>query len=365
MNQNLLKGMFILLVVMDHNDFARGVIPGFLQGFGFHVMGFMIVPFLRPPGALDRNFMQYLFRLYYPFLIIVTVMSITVAWITPISAVEQVGRWAMALYNGNSSTLKSATHMALLWFLPSFITLIVLRTVIENVHPRLKTVVILGAWLVHPFIGQIAPSTQDYLPLGLLPALYVLPLAYLGIYVHYHYFASLNKGNALIQSGIMFILVKACQMHFGFTNEIGFAAVAGADQWLALLCNDLEALTGVLMLFQACRFTLRFAFGSLLEAFGRYSLQVYLLHAFVALLIYKLALASGMTSVTSLFAFTLLATALLTLVLARFAATQPHIRRLLFPRNWRDFIQWSHPPVTIPASTVPGSTDMLDRNNRR
>jgi len=356
MNQNLLKGMFILLVVMDHNDFARGVIRGFLQGFGFHVMGFMMIPFLRPAGPLDRRFTQYLFRLYYPFLLVATIMSIVVAVVTPVPALAQAGRWALALYSGNSDILKEATHMALLWFLPSFIALIVLRTCLENAGPWWKTAGILMAWLVHPFIGDMAPAIQNYLPLGLLPALYVLPLAYLGIFLHRAYFERLGTANALVQSTIVFILVKACQMHFGYSNEIGFAAVAGADDWPALVCNDAEAVTGVLMLFQASRLPL----GRLVEAFGQYSLQVYLLHAFVAFVIYRLALAAALPSVSVplAFALTLLATALLTLALAKAIMALPRLRQSLFPHSWRDLTH-RRPAAAVPAMPMQ-SADKVD-----
>ncbi|WP_420106637.1 acyltransferase family protein [Herbaspirillum huttiense] len=346
MNQNLLKGIFILLVIMDHNDFARSVIRGFLQGFGFHVMGFMMIPFLRQAGPLDRRFMQYLFRLYYPFLLIATVMSVIVAFVTPVPALTQAGRWALALYSGNADIMKEATHMALLWFLPSFIALIVLRTCLENAAPWGKTAGVLAAWLVHPFIGSMAPAIQDYMPLGLLPALYVLPLAYLGIFLHRTYFQGLGTANALVQSTILFILVKACQMYFGYSNEIGFAAVAGADDWPALLCNDAEAVTGVLMVFQASRLPL----GRLIEAFGQYSMQVYLLHAFVAFVVYRLALALALPSVSVplAFALTLLATALLTLALAKAIMALPRIRQFVFPHSWQDLTQRPS-AATVPA----------------
>lgn len=356
MNQNLLKGMFILLVVLDHNDFARSIIPGFLKGFGFHVMGFMMIPFLRPAGSPDRRFMQYLFRLYYPYLLIVTVMSVIVALITPVPALAQAGRWALALYSGNSDVVKEATHMALLWFLPSFIALIVLRTFLENVPAWLKVMGLLTAWLVHPFIGSLAPAIQDYLPLGLLPAMYVLPLAYLGIFLHRTYFEKLGPANALMQAAAVFIVVKACQIHFGYTNEIGFAAVAGAENWPALLCNDAEAVSGVLMLFQASRFPL----GRLIEAFGKHSLQVYLLHAFVAFAIYRLALAVGLPSVSVLlsFALTLAATALLTLALAKTIMALPRLRQFVFPHSWQDLIHRS--ASTIVPATPMRSADKAD-----
>ena len=45
-----------------HAEFAhapsRLLIAGFLYGFGFHVMGFMTVPFLKPAPKLDRAFLD-------------------------------------------------------------------------------------------------------------------------------------------------------------------------------------------------------------------------------------------------------------------------------------------------------------------
>lgn len=335
MNQNLVKGLFILLVVVDHNEFSRSLFPRFLEGFGFHVMGFMMIPFLRPAQPWNRNLGQYVFRLYYPFFILVSALSVAVALLAPADPLEQAGRWLHSLYSGNALLLKDTTHMALLWFLPSFISLVLVRSAIEYVGGPVRIAALCALWLVHPFIGAVARQVEDVLPLGVLPALYVLPLAYLGVWMHRSWFAPRGRLAAVLLGCSLFLLVKAGQMYFGFRNEIGFSSVADYRAPLALLFNDAEAVSGVLMVFQLSRLPL----GRLIEACGKYSLQVYLLHAFVALLVYKLLvrIVPGGDAL-AMFVVSLAATVLLTLPLARLCAEQPFLRRLLFPRSPHELV---------------------------
>ena len=77
MNQNLIKGMLIILVMFDHNEFAHQLFPLFLDGFAFHVLGFLALPFLRPPEPASKAYFQkIIFRYYYPFFLITCAMAI-------------------------------------------------------------------------------------------------------------------------------------------------------------------------------------------------------------------------------------------------------------------------------------------------
>lgn len=330
MNLNLLKGMLIILVVIDHNDFSRSLFPAFLLGFGFHVVGFMTIPFLKSAAPLDRHFPAYLFRQYWPFMVVATAMSVVVAIASHVEPAVQLKAWALALYSGNSQALKHATGMALLWFLPSFVAMVALRTLVENAPRLLRIAAIALLCVTHLFIGTVAASVQDYLPLGLLPALYVIPLGYLVVLLQRIAFARMRPALALAVAVWLFVPVKYLQMKAHLYNEVGFAIVADYTNLTALLLNDLEAITGVLMLFQASRFPLP----RLVESCGRYSMQLYLFHAFVALLVYKAALVAGAGApVAVLFAVSVVATVLLTLALARRVGDSKLAQRFLFPRS--------------------------------
>ncbi len=330
MNLNALKGILILLVILDHNDFSRLLIDGFLYGFGFHVVGFMTVPFLKPAPKLDRAFAAYVFRLYWPFFVLVSLTALAVLATTPVTAAAQLRLWALSLYSGNSAVLKDTTHMALLWFLPSFISMVALRAAIDNAGAAARAGAIALLCVAHLFIGQVAAQVQDYLPLGLLPALYVVPLGYLGVWLHRTLLARVPSLPALLLAGAVFAVVKWVQVRAHFYNEVGFAEVADWRRPWELFINDAECVTGVLMLFQVCRLRVAAVF----DAFGRYSMQIYLFHAFIALGVAKAVLRFAPDAPAGVkLGLSLAATALLTLALARWMAAQPLAQRFLFPRS--------------------------------
>jgi hypothetical protein len=348
MNLNLLKGMLIILVVIDHNDFSRSLFPAFLLGLGFHVVGFMTIPFLKSAAPLDRHFASYLFRQYWPFMVVASAMSVVVAFTAHVTPAAQLKAWALALYSGNSQALKHATGMALLWFLPSFVSMVALRTLLDNTAKAWRAAAIALLCAAHLFIGTAA-AAQDWLPLGLLPALYVIPLGYLAVLTQRTLFERVRPVLALAVAAALFVPVKYLQMRAHLYNEVGFAIVADYTRPYALLVNDLEAVTGVLLLFQASRLRLP----RLIESCGRYSMQLYLFHAFVALLVYKATLAIGAkTPAAVLFTASASATVLLTLALARRVADSRLAQRFLFPRSPGALLDRAAPSSAVPIPAL-------------
>lgn len=349
-NLNILKGILILLVIVDHNDFSRSIFPGLLYGFGFHVVGFLTIPFLKPAPELNRDMFNYLFRLYYPFALIVTLMTLVVAVVQHVPAAVQFPLWVLTLLSGNSALLKETTGMALLWFLPSFMSLVVLRSAIEHASTSWKMAALVLFCVAHFFIGSIAPLVRNYLPLGLLPAVYVIPLAYLGVWLHRAWFSRMPAGLAFVTAAALFLPVKYLQMKANFYYEVGFAEVADYRNLYALALDDLESLFGVLMLFQLCRFKL----GRFLEECGRYSIQIYLFHAFIALGVYKIIMRFvSDAGAPVLFALSVTATALLTLAFARWLVGQPFLLRFVLPRNLQVLLGRPASTPTHPHSETP------------
>lgn len=348
MNLNTLKGLLVLLVVVDHNDFSRSIFPGFLHGFSFHVVGFLIIPFLKPAAIWSNDYLNYVFRLYFPFLVIATMTALIVFVVTPVTALAQTKLWLLALYSGNSDVLKQTTHMALLWFLPSFIALVSIYTAIQNSSRAGKATAIALLCAAHLFIGTLAATgIQRYLPLGVLPALYVVPLAYLGVLIHQKFYLPVPPLTAILISTIIFVAIKYTQMKAGLRTEIGFSEVADFSNPIGLLLNDLEAIGGVLFLFQLSRIKL----GAFVDLCGKYSLQIYLFHAFVALIVYKVLLRIGAEwPVLILFASSLLITVLATAWLARLLGEHKLVKRFLFPRSPREFLGLS--PMPFPQKAM-------------
>jgi fucose 4-O-acetylase-like acetyltransferase len=345
MNLDFLKGLLIILVVVDHNEFSRALFPGFLLGMTFHVVGFMTIPFLKPaPPVWTRQFADYAFRLYYPFLLLTCAMWALVTVMGSAPLMERLGVLGIALYSGNADMLKVATQMGLLWFLPSFISVVLLRGILGRCGTAWRVAGIALLLALHLVIGAVAKSIQDYLPLGLLPALYMVPLAYAGAALHRHAFERMGAATATLLALALFAAVKTLQMQLGLDNEVGFASVADYRHPLALLVNDMEAVFGTLMLFQFSRWKL----AGLVAACGKYSMQVYLFHAFVALGIYKaLLLIAPEGAPLVLFLVSVLLTVLLTLGLAWLVMRVPLLTRLIFPRSPQALLGHTAPSAAI------------------
>lgn len=344
MNPNIVKGLLILLVIVDHNDFARSVIPGFLLGFSFHVLGFLTLPFLRPAPAVDRHLFQYLFRLFHPFFVITTVLVVIVFLITPVSPQKQFSLWMLSLYSGNFNLLKESTHMSMLWYLPSFVALVVLRALIEQSSTVSKRLVLGLLIALHPFIGLLPVEIQDYLPLGLLPVLYAIPLCYLAAWLHTRLFERHSRLPSLVASIVLLCIVKYLQIRAGLHNELGAAEVADYTQPYALLINDLEAVFGVCMILQLGHLPL----GKLFETAGKYSLQIYCFHAFFAAAIYKTAsIYLGKLPVSLLFSASVALTFLTTLYVSDFLMKFPAFRRAMFPRDTNEIAQTFRIPSVL------------------
>jgi hypothetical protein len=342
MNPNVLKGLLIILVILDHNDFARSVIPGFLRAFSFHVVGFMALPFLRDTmRPFTAQFAQYTFRLYYPFALVTCALSVA-AWIaagTPASA--QIQSTVLALYSGNWKVLDQTTGLALLWFLPSLISLLFLRALIESLPRYAGAMLLAMACVAHFFVGKISPAAQAYFPMGLLPAIYVLPLAYVIASIHKGVLARVPTWLAISCTLALFVAVKLVQMRMNLTNEIGFLQVASYTRPWNVLVNDLEAVTGSVMMFQLAR-----ALDSKLVATcGQYSMQVYLIHAFVAAAIYKLLGLLPAGSPLLAFPLSLALTVVLSAALVTFLLRFSVVRRFVFPRSTHDLALRSATPA--------------------
>lgn len=331
MNLNVLKGLLIILVIADHNEFTRSLFADFFKGLTFHVVGFMTIPFLKPPGQVGtRAFADYAFRLYWPFLLVTCGLWLVVTVLGQTPLAQRLGILGIALYSANADILKVAANMGLLWFLPSFISVVAIRNLIDTGPARARPVWIGLLVAVHGVIGVVAMQIQHYLPLGLLPALYIVPLAYAGVLLHRRLFEPLPAPGALVLAFILLLGAKASQMHLQLGNEVGFSVVADWRSPLALLINDLEAVLGTLMLFQVARLRLP----GWIEACGKYSMQIYLFHAFIALGIYKALLLWYPDAGTALlFGVSMSATVFLTLGAAHLIMHSPLAQRLIFPRS--------------------------------
>jgi hypothetical protein len=331
MNQNIAKGLLIILVIFDHNEYAHRLLPEFLSGFTFHVLGFFSLPFLRQAemlnlAAIKRMFYSYLF----PYIWMVCGLALITSTLQHTFTIAAVTRTLHAIYSGDALTLKAATQMSLLWFLPSFFSLMFLRGLFTVISERARYIIFFAIFSLHFWLGFVPAEYRAYFPLGILAALYSLPNIALVVFLNESLLKKLNPSLALILIIVSFTLIKWVQIRWGLYQELGFLELASFRNPLDLLVNDAEAILGALLVFQLARFSL----GEWIALCGKFSLQIYLFHAFFAFAIYKLSLAFMHTDTMSLLVLSIALTVTLTTLSVQYVFKYPTIRRICFPKSF-------------------------------
>ena len=169
------KGLLIALVALGHCFPAQRVLPWVAQGglYDFHVIGFLLLPFLRPAAPCTVRFvLDRAVRYLVPF--VVFALLSCAAWQLTLHPPVAASALPLALIRGDVVALAQGVGFTFLWFMPALLSLAILRSLVAGTRPGLR--LILGAAVI-ALHGLIA-ATYLPLPLNPLPALFVLPLGW-------------------------------------------------------------------------------------------------------------------------------------------------------------------------------------------
>lgn len=177
------RGLLICAIVIGHNRLIVGAWSMLFPLLYFwHVQGFFLEAIGRRGSVhtAARRIPDLLVRYLVPY-------SIVLGLATAIGIVIKPGETEpallpLALWNGFAETCEVASGLSLFWFLPTFASfsiVLVLRARIELAWPRLRLTIDIG--LILAAIGiSLSPSSvaAPWMPLGVLLALYFVPLAF-------------------------------------------------------------------------------------------------------------------------------------------------------------------------------------------
>lgn len=262
------KGLLIALVALGHCVPAQRAWPWLAAGglYDFHVIGFLLLPFLRPaPACTARTLADRAVRYLVPFAVF-AVLSCAVWHVTMHPQVS----WSalpLALVRGDVVALGNGVGFTFLWFMPSLLSLSVLRSVLAAAPRVLRLALVAVLVAAHGLVAGMVFG----LPLNPLPALFVLPLGW-----------AVGALAARRQARWLWLaLAVGCAAIAALGHHhINVAALLVPDwrspQWLAL--HDVYAVAATLA---AIHFGAALARLPGLVQIGRYSLVVYLSHQFV------------------------------------------------------------------------------------
>src|SRR6185437_7754319 len=152
-----LKGMLILIIVLDHSDEAHAFLPGTFRPLTFHVLGFLLLPFLVRGTSLSVGFLRdRLTRYWVPYAFTITLAAILFSLLHRRSdgAARIAFDYVAALLVGSAPLVKQSSGFVAYWFLPTLFGLVV----VLGLYRRLSTLwrgVLVALFLVcHAFLNE-------------------------------------------------------------------------------------------------------------------------------------------------------------------------------------------------------------------
>lgn len=280
------RGILIALIVLGHNRlFASDFLRSYHVLYNFHVEAFLIIPFLRPLNPARKMLFWHPLTTYYrPFVIFVTLYAIIFALSgapdAPATATGVATSLARGIVIANSVTLNEATGFEMFWFLPVFVILSTVRPIVERVHRGWFVAVLALATVAHVTIGYLPTSAVENLPWGLPIVGYILlPCLLASAAGSYD-----RKILPVYITGAIFVMTCLACFYYDFWINLSDFKVYTLSDIPRLVVTDLSMISASIFLYQIGDHIKSTA----LDALGRYSLPIYLIHGIIGYSLVKL-----------------------------------------------------------------------------
>lgn len=337
---DVFKGILILVIVAGHNEAIAHRWPALRQVFYyFNVQCFFMLSFVldRKPfsAALLRDRAV---RYLVPYGVF---MALAAAAFLPLRGFpDGFGAWARsfaaALYDGREASIHEAVGMRVFWFLPTLFSLVMLRAVWTG-FPRCRIPLLVAALAWMGGAAAVPPDTVRWWPLGMASALFFLAPCLAVRWLH----DRMSPANRGWYAGVATAVACLC----------GWAVVAVPLGWVAGAnpagYDPARPVTfAVGLVFPAAMFFALMAASRaletsrLLQACGRQSLGIFLVHMFVYRALTLAVFGRRFTSpetvgphlAIGLAVFA--ATVFLSLAAAAALPRWPRLSALIVPRDW-------------------------------
>jgi fucose 4-O-acetylase-like acetyltransferase len=357
------KGLLITLIALGHDGPAFVALPWLTRFlYGFHVIGFLLLPFLLPAARADRRVLtdraiRYLVP--YAAFVLLSACLYTLISAREVPAATVLSRVAIALYSGSAMHLKRACGLALFWFLPTLFSLTVLRAGLHaaatirtsgmaKAMVTIQPPLLVLALAAHATVA-LSPEFSTLLPLGLGPALLALPLG-LAAGRLWPWARSHPAVTCVVAAAIAWASVRT-----GSHVNLGEMGWGDARQPLQLALQDAHAVSMFLAIAVAGPWLARVPG---LARLGRLSMGVYLGHSFVLQALLIGTTRAGLEPLgrnAAMMALPFLVIAVAGGVVFALVLEREPLRRWILPRGLHDWPLTSHlavRPGTAPAPST-------------
>ncbi len=183
--------------------------------------------------------------------------------------------WGAGLIFMSPAVQKDATGFIILWFLPTFFTLVTILIFVNQSARWLKTATLILSLAVHCSIGAWPAIIKTYVPFGFHTALYILPL---GLAIHWLW-SRIHSPKDIPLVGlvawIVFISTYYSLLHDGVRAEVPRLILPTILEPWTMIRVDLMSVSWFFAIGAVAEYLSKVP---ILVLLGRYSLIVYLCH---------------------------------------------------------------------------------------
>ncbi|WP_158002445.1 acyltransferase family protein [Methyloterricola oryzae] len=334
-----IKGIYILLIVIGHNLLLTSLYQGlFVFLYNFHVYGFLLLPFVFPAKKISRDLVINLsVRYLVPFVVFYSISSLMYfpIYIGAHSLWEWFGDFILGLIVNDAYWVKKTTGFQLFWFLPTFFTLTLFRSLLNSFASGIRQSVLLLLFVAHITVGCLPDWAKLNIPFGIGIVAYIYILGE-SISCDALLSATRSRYFSLITVPVLLMLFFLSSK-FGLRTNLAWLNLMAISDVILLLLHD-----GIVVISFLTVLSLSRSFKKLpyLSCLGKFSLQIYLTHSFVFyffyMLVYPLAsfddpLLEAVVGIGSL-----LFTVAVTLLLSILASKKMGLYKMIFPSSRSD-----------------------------
>jgi len=343
-NSERIKGILIVVVAADHNDWFRQLAPNLFEPLTFHVLGFFLLAFTFGTKEWSLTYISNRIARYmipYWWALSATTLAFFLMYRSHASASDSLLAWGLAMLIGNAPFTKSASGLLMLWFLPALFGLTCLLAMFDSLRSHRIKLVVWGVALVAHLTTPVAPrAIMLWLPFGFAIAINIF---FLGLVWRELLNCRLPRLWGPIVTSI-FILSYGVLVSGPTHLEIATFYLVGINQPQILFFQDISGIMGVLTVVWLASLPKQLKWA---EAIGKNSLLVYLIHPVAYVVIGKIiALVFGSVTSPILLLFCGLLTTCLAVgsafTLSILVASFAPISAWITPKTWE---QW--PPTRL------------------
>lgn len=283
---DVVKGILIVCIAVGHNTLITNAYPFVNRiAYSFHVFDFLFLPFLFSAISLNRRALaDRCARYITPFIIFYTFSAIL---FLVIEKQEQgISVWlkdyVVGLAIASAPLVDRASGFQLYWFLPTLLTLTILRSFLAQASGLANATVLVGLLVLHVLIGTTSKELKTFVPFGLLIVAYVWPLAMLAGWIAN---SAIARQQLAWMALAVFISTSVIIVILETYVNLATLTLFTYKQLPLMLLHDANAVAAFVALVGLSRL---FALGGLWRALGKYSLEIYLFHSLIYQAIFRL-----------------------------------------------------------------------------